>query len=138
MITRTGFTQCGKLDRNSCFNQGTHTWESRIAGSILNFIAAFGFGTHTALMIGKGLIDTQQVNEWVILSAVLGAITRNTTNWYPGLRRVHREVLVGGRPCGSSSRKIGLWRASLGNSGRELDSLAHYPSLLSRRFWINS
>ncbi len=67
-----------------------------LLAAFFNFIAAFGFGTHVASTIGKGLIDIEKVNEWVILSGVLGAIIWNIITWYLGLPTSSSHALVGG------------------------------------------
>ena len=61
-----------------------------------NFIAAFGFGVHVANTIGKGVIDTGIVNEAVILSALLGAISWDLITWYYGLPSSSSHALIGG------------------------------------------
>lgn len=78
-----------------------------LLAAFFNFIAAFGFGTHVASTIGKGLIDIAQVNEWVILSAVLGAITWNIITWYLGLPTSSSHALVGGY-AGAAVAKSGF------------------------------
>src|SRR5438128_2849749 len=50
-----------------------------------NFLAAFGFGTHVASTIGKGLVDPTGITAWVILSALIGAIVWNLVTWKFGL-----------------------------------------------------
>lgn len=42
--------------------------------AFFNFVAAFIFGVNVATTIGKGIVDSQIINEYVILSALLGAI----------------------------------------------------------------
>jgi PiT family inorganic phosphate transporter len=64
--------------------------------AFFNFVAAFGFGTHVASTIGKGLIDIDKVNEWVILSGLIGAIAWNLITWYLGLPTSSSHALVGG------------------------------------------
>ncbi len=64
--------------------------------AFFNFIAAFGFGTHVASTIGKGLIDLTQVNEWVVLAGLVGAIAWNLLTWYFGLPTSSSHALVGG------------------------------------------
>jgi inorganic phosphate transporter, PiT family len=67
-----------------------------LLAAFFNFIAAFGFGTEVAQTIGKGLIDINSVNEWVILAGVLGAIAWNIITWYLGLPTSSSHALVGG------------------------------------------
>ncbi len=75
--------------------------------AFFNFIAAFGFGTHVASTIGKGLIDINQVSQWVILSGVLGAIIWNIITWYLGLPTSSSHALVGGY-AGAAVAKSGF------------------------------
>ena len=75
--------------------------------AFFNFVAAFGFGTHVASTIGKGLIDIEQVNEWVILSGLIGAITWNIMTWYLGLPTSSSHALVGGY-AGAAVAKAGF------------------------------
>jgi PiT family inorganic phosphate transporter len=42
--------------------------------AFFNFIAAFVFGVHVANTIGKGIIETHIINEYLILATLLGAI----------------------------------------------------------------
>jgi PiT family inorganic phosphate transporter len=42
--------------------------------AFFNFVAAFGFGVHVANTIGKGIVETAVVNEYLILSALIGGI----------------------------------------------------------------
>jgi PiT family inorganic phosphate transporter len=67
-----------------------------LLAAFFNFVAAFGFGTAVASTIGKGLIDINLVNEWVILAGVLGAIAWNLITWYLGLPTSSSHALVGG------------------------------------------
>jgi inorganic phosphate transporter, PiT family len=67
-----------------------------LLAAFFNFVAAFGFGTEVAQTIGKGLVDINAVNEWVILAGVLGAIAWNLITWYLGLPTSSSHALVGG------------------------------------------
>ncbi len=42
--------------------------------AFFNFAAAFGFGVHVANTIGKGIVDTNVVDQYLILSALIGAM----------------------------------------------------------------
>jgi PiT family inorganic phosphate transporter len=67
-----------------------------VLAAFFNFVAAFTFGTGVAKTVGKGLIDIDLVNEWVILAGVLGAIAWNIITWYLGLPTSSSHALVGG------------------------------------------
>ena len=63
--------------------------------AFFNFIAYFFVGTHVASTVGKGLIDIKLVDEWVILSGLVGAIIWNLLTWYFGLPTSSSHALVG-------------------------------------------
>src|ERR1700752_4016131 len=50
-----------------------------------NFIAAFTFGTAVAQTVGGGLLDVRQVDSYVILAGLCGAIIWDIITWYVGL-----------------------------------------------------
>src|SRR3954451_23164443 len=60
-----------------------------------NFIAAFTFGTAVAKTVGIGLLDVQQIDSYVILAALLGAITWDLITWYIGLPTSSSHALIG-------------------------------------------
>jgi PiT family inorganic phosphate transporter len=75
--------------------------------AFFNFVAAFTFGTGVAKTVGKGLIDINLINEWVILAGVLGAIAWNIITWYLGLPTSSSHALVGGY-AGAAVVKSGI------------------------------
>lgn len=64
--------------------------------AFFNFLAAFGFGVSVASTIGQGIIVTEVVTEWLILSALAGAITWDVITWWLGLPTSSSHALVGG------------------------------------------
>src|SRR5438876_5989344 len=42
--------------------------------AFFNFVAAFGFGVGVARTVGKGVVETSVVDQWVILAGLIGAI----------------------------------------------------------------
>lgn len=75
--------------------------------AFFNFVAAFMFDVHIAKTIGKGLIDLQAVNEYVIMCGLLGAITWNIITWYFGLPTSSSHALMGGY-AGAAIAKAGI------------------------------
>src|SRR3990172_2687158 len=67
-----------------------------IWAAFFNFIAAFGFGVSVAKTIGKGVIKPEAVNEYVILSGLIGAIAWDLVTWYYGLPSSSSHALIGG------------------------------------------
>lgn len=64
--------------------------------AFFNLVAAFLFDVHVAKTIGKGLIELSAVNEYVILSGLIGAITWNLITWYFGIPSSSSHALIGG------------------------------------------
>src|SRR5437773_3823538 len=64
--------------------------------AFFNFVAAFGFGVQVARTVGKGVVQAAVVDQWVILGALLGAITWNLITWYYGIPSSSSHALVGG------------------------------------------
>jgi len=64
--------------------------------AFFNLVAAFMFDVHVAKTIGKGLIQLSAVTEYVILSALIGAIAWNLITWYYGIPSSSSHALMGG------------------------------------------
>lgn len=83
--------------------------------AFFNFIAFFFAGHHVASTIGKGLINVNLVDEWVILAGLIGAITWNLLTWYFGLPTSSSHALVGAY-AGAAVTKVGfgvlIWHLS--------------------------
>ena len=65
-----------------------------IWAAFFNFVAAFGFGTHVANTIGKGMVETSMITVWVILSALIGAIVWDLLTWWVGLPTSSSHALI--------------------------------------------
>lgn len=77
--------------------------------AFFNFAAAFAFGTEVAKTVGKGLVQLDSVDIFVILTGVLAAITWNIITWYYGIPVSSSHALIGGYG-GAAVAKIG-WGA---------------------------
>lgn len=75
--------------------------------AFFNLVAAFLFDVHIAKTIGKGLVDLTVVNEYVIMSGLIGAIMWNLTTWYFGLPTSSSHALMGGY-AGAALAKAGV------------------------------
>jgi PiT family inorganic phosphate transporter len=64
--------------------------------AFFNFIAAFLIGVHVAKTIGTGIVDPQVVGDYLIISALSGAIVWNIITWYFGLPSSSSHALIGG------------------------------------------
>ena len=68
-----------------------------VAGAaFFNFVAAFGFGVSVATTVGKGVVQTNVVDEWVILAGLIGAIAWDLITWHRGLPTSSSHALIGG------------------------------------------
>ncbi len=87
----------------------TRVLSPRIAvcwAAFFNFVAAFTFGTAVAQTIGKGMIDLRQVNLYVIMAGLFGAIFWDVLTWYYGLPISSSHALIGGY-AGAAIAKAG-------------------------------
>jgi inorganic phosphate transporter, PiT family len=75
--------------------------------AVWNFVAAFTFGTAVAKTIGSGLLDVQQVDAYVILAGLCGAIVWDLITWYVGLPTSSSHALIGAY-AGAGIAKAGL------------------------------
>ncbi|GGB85229.1 inorganic phosphate transporter [Pseudoduganella buxea] len=64
--------------------------------AFFNFIAIFIVGLKVAQTIGKGTIDPNVVDHYVIFGALVGAIVWNLITWYYGIPSSSSHALIGG------------------------------------------
>ncbi|HEV8617667.1 MAG TPA: inorganic phosphate transporter, partial [Methylomirabilota bacterium] len=64
--------------------------------AFFNFVAAFGFGVSVARTVGKGVVETSVVDQWVILAGLVGAIVWDLATWHWGLPTSSSHALIGG------------------------------------------
>src|SRR6266404_4842794 len=74
--------------------------------AFFNFVAAFGFGVGVARTVGKGVVETSVVDQWVILAGLIGAIVWDLITWYWGLPTSSSHALIGGY-AGAAVAKAG-------------------------------
>src|SRR5438128_1908307 len=64
--------------------------------AMFNFVAIFTVGLHVASTVGKGTIDPNVVDQYVIFGALVGAIFWNVITWYWGIPSSSSHALIGG------------------------------------------
>jgi PiT family inorganic phosphate transporter len=74
--------------------------------ALFNFVAIFTVGLHVASTVGKGTIDPNIVDQYVIFGALVGAIFWNIITWYYGIPSSSSHALIGGL-VGSAVAKAG-------------------------------
>ncbi len=82
-------------------------FQAVIWAAVFNFIAAFTFGTAVAETMGKGMIDINAVDNWVILAGLVGAIAWDLITWWIGLPTSSSHALIGGY-AGAAILKAGF------------------------------
>lgn len=64
--------------------------------AFFNFVAAFAFGISVATMIGKGIVDVNIVDNYVIFSGIAGAIILTASATHLGLPISVSHAIIGG------------------------------------------
>src|SRR5215217_9720951 len=65
--------------------------------AFFNFIAFMFFGgLHVAQTIGKGIVEANVIDPFVVFGALMGAITWNVVTWIGGIPSSSFHALVGG------------------------------------------
>jgi PiT family inorganic phosphate transporter len=76
--------------------------------ALFNFVALFVFHLSVASTVGKGIIDQGIVDPYVVLGALIGAISWNIITWHYGLPSSSSHALIGGL-VGAGVAKAGTW-----------------------------
>ena len=64
--------------------------------AVFNFLAAFFLGTAVAKTIGRGMIRLDEVDQYVVLAGLFGAIIWDLLTWWWGLPTSSSHALIGG------------------------------------------
>jgi len=64
--------------------------------AFFNFIAFLFFGVHVASTIGKGIVDINIIDTYIIFGTLMGACAWNLITWYLGLPTSSSHALIGG------------------------------------------
>jgi PiT family inorganic phosphate transporter len=75
--------------------------------AFFNFAAIFVFHLKVASTVGKGIVDPEIVDHYVIFGALVGAISWNGITWYFGLPSSSSHALIGGL-IGAAVAKVGF------------------------------
>jgi PiT family inorganic phosphate transporter len=67
-----------------------------IWAAFFNFVSAISMGTAVATTVGKGMVNLSAVTVYVILAALIGAITWDLVTWWFGLPTSSSHALFGG------------------------------------------
>jgi inorganic phosphate transporter, PiT family len=64
--------------------------------AFFNFIAFMFFGLHVAGTIGKGIVDINIIDKYIVFGALAGACVWDLITWYLGLPTSSSHALIGG------------------------------------------
>ena len=67
-----------------------------VMAATFNFVAILVFQLKVATTVGKGTIDPQVIDQYVIFGALVGAIVWNLVTWYYGIPSSSSHALIGG------------------------------------------
>ncbi|MFZ2506957.1 MAG: inorganic phosphate transporter [Steroidobacteraceae bacterium] len=81
-------------------------YQAVVWAAFFNFVAIALFELHVAATVGKGIIDPEVVDNYVIFGALTGAIAWNVITWYFGLPSSSSHALIGGM-IGATVAKAG-------------------------------
>src|SRR2546425_1785289 len=57
----------------------TTLFRSVVWAAFFNFVAAFGFGVQVAKTVGKGVVESSVVDQWMILAGLFGRSEEHTS-----------------------------------------------------------
>jgi PiT family inorganic phosphate transporter len=75
--------------------------------ALFNFVAIFVFHLKVAATVGKGIVDPEIIDHYVVFGALMGAISWNAITWYFGLPSSSSHALIGGL-IGAAVAKVGF------------------------------
>ena len=64
--------------------------------AFFNVAAIFVFHLNVAATVGKGIVDPEVVDQYVVFGALIGAITWNLLTWWYGIPSSSSHALIGG------------------------------------------
>jgi inorganic phosphate transporter, PiT family len=67
-----------------------------LMAAAFNFIALFIFELKVATTVGKGIVDANIIDHYVVFGALMGAISWNVITWYYGIPSSSSHALIGG------------------------------------------
>jgi PiT family inorganic phosphate transporter len=71
-------------------------YQAVLMAAFFNFLAVFIFHLSVAATVGKGIIDQGIVDHYVVLGALVGAISWNIITWWYGIPSSSSHALIGG------------------------------------------
>jgi PiT family inorganic phosphate transporter len=83
-------------------------YQAVLLAAAFNFIALFIFHLQVATTVGRGIIDQNVVDHFLVFGALVGAIVWNVITWWYGIPSSSSHALIGGL-VGAAVAKAGTW-----------------------------
>ena len=99
-----------------------------VFAAFFNVAALFVFHLHVAATIGKGTINLEIVDHYVVFGALVGAIAWNLITWYYGIPSSSSHALIGGL-VGAGAAKAGTGALVWGGIGKVVAFIVISPLL---------
>ena len=71
-------------------------YQAVLLAATFNFVALFVFQLTVAATVGKGIVDPEVVDHYVVFGALAGAIAWNIITWWYGIPSSSSHALIGG------------------------------------------
>jgi inorganic phosphate transporter, PiT family len=71
-------------------------YQAVLLAAFFNFVALFVFQLKVASTVGKGIVDPEIVDHYVVFGALVGAIAWNVITWWYGIPSSSSHALIGG------------------------------------------
>lgn len=82
-------------------------YQAVLWASFFNVAAIFVFDLHVAATVGKGTVNVNVIDHYVIFGALVGALSWNIITWYYGIPSSSSHALIGGL-VGAGIAKAGI------------------------------
>jgi inorganic phosphate transporter, PiT family len=96
--------------------------------AFFNVVAIFVFQLKVAATVGKGIVDSDVVDQYVVFGALIGAISWNFVTWWYGIPSSSSHALIGGI-VGATVAKAGTGKLVLGGVMKTVLFIVVSPAL---------
>lgn len=91
-----GFNDSSNIVATIIFSRAMSPRKALIMTGIAEFSGPFLFGVAVAKTIGEGIVMPEVVDMWVLIAALLAAVSWNLFTWYFGIPSSSSHALIGG------------------------------------------
>ncbi len=129
-----GFHDTANVIATSVSTKALQPRQAIIIAAAFNFIGAL-MGTAVAKTIGSGIVKSEFASDWVLVAALVGAITWNIITWYFGIPSSSSHAIIGGL-IGAAISAFGLDSVQWSGFGKILAVLISSPVIGFAVGWL--